>query len=210
MKNTIKNLVAQAARRAFENGRLHSSEFPAVEIEESKFEKQGDFSTNIAMASAAIQKTSPRKIAEAILDCIDKENGLFDNIEIAGPGFINFFIRPSAWHACLKQIHQQDQTYGSTNLGNGEKIQVEFVSANPTGPLHVGHGRGAAVGDVIANILSFCGYDVFREYYINDSGRQIKTLGRSVFLRYEALFGIPAPFPEQGKPPANRILEPPL
>jgi arginyl-tRNA synthetase len=199
MKENIKKIVTQAARRAFETGRLQASEFPAVEIEEPKFEKQGDFSTNIAMASAALQKTSPRKIAEAIIDCIvdsaDKENNLFDKLEIAGPGFINFFIRPSAWHICLKQIHQLDQTYGSTNLGNGEKIQVEFVSANPTGPLHVGHGRGAAVGDVIANIYSFCGYDVFREYYINDSGRQIKTLGRSVFLRYEELFGRPIAFP---------------
>ena len=196
MKELIKKFVAEAANRAFENGRLQASQFSAVEIEEPKFEKQGDFSTNIALASSGLQKTSPRKIAEAIIDCMDKSNSPFDRIEIAGPGFINFFIKPSAWHACLKQIHQKDQAYGATNLGKGEKIQVEFVSANPTGPLHVGHGRGAAVGDVIANIFSFCGYDVFREYYINDSGRQIKTLGRSVLLRYEELSGRTGAFPE--------------
>jgi arginyl-tRNA synthetase len=118
-------------------------------------------------------------------------------MEIAGPGFINFFIKTEAWHPVLRKIHQEDMTYGALNLGQGKKIQVEFVSSNPTGPLHVGHGRGAAVGDSVANILRCCGYDVQKEYYINDSGRQINTLGQSVYLRYKELLGETIQFPPE-------------
>ncbi|MBA3036132.1 MAG: arginine--tRNA ligase, partial [Desulfobacterium sp.] len=119
-----------------------------------------------------------------------------DKIEIAGPGFINFFVSPCSWHSVLYKIYEKDENFGSSNIGKNIKVQVEFVSANPTGPLHVGHGRGAAVGDSMANILSFCGYDVQREYYINDSGRQINTLGRSVFLRYRELYEEKVGFPQ--------------
>ena len=117
-------------------------------------------------------------------------------IDIAGPGFINFFIAPGAWGPVLTSIHATNERYGAAAVGEGQKIQVEFVSSNPTGPLHVGHGRGAAVGDSVARILAFCGYDVQREYYINDSGRQIRTLGLSVLLRYRALFGESVDFPD--------------
>ncbi len=196
MKHTIQKLVTAAARSAYQNKMLNSPDIPAVEIEEPKFETQGDFSTNIAMVSASVLKMAPRKIAEAIVSQIVDMDGLFEKVEIAGPGFINFFVKPSAWHPVLKTIHVQNETYGAVNMGNNERVQVEFVSANPTGPLHVGHGRGAAVGDAVANILKLCGYDVQREYYVNDSGRQINTLGRSVFLRYTALFGIDISFPE--------------
>jgi len=196
MKRNIQHLIYRAVRVAVEKGRLNSPDIPEVEIEEPKFDNQGDFSTNIAMVSASVQKMAPRKIAESIIKYLDDSRNNFEKIEIAGPGFINFFVRPSAWHPVLKQIHEQNTHYGASSIGNGEKIQVEFVSANPTGPLHVGHGRGAAVGDVLANILSFCGYDVQREYYINDSGRQIKTLGQSVFLRYTEMFGSEIQFPE--------------
>jgi len=196
MKETIQQLIEKAAKTAHRKGALTSPDIPAVEIEAPKFENQGDFSTNIAMVSTSLQKTAPRNIAEAIIKHMEDNGHLFEKIEIAGPGFINFFIKPSAWHPLLKTIFEANDDYGSSKIGNGEKIQVEFVSANPTGPLHVGHGRGAAVGDALSRIMSFCGYDVQKEYYINDSGRQINTLGRSVYLRYEELYGINIQFPD--------------
>ncbi|MBL0699586.1 MAG: arginine--tRNA ligase [Desulfosarcina sp.] len=199
MKNKIKSLINSALTLAYDNGDLKSPEtdeaLPEVLIEEPKVGAQGDYSTNISMTLASIQKMAPKKIAKAILRNINDPDSFFDKIEIAGPGFINFFINKAAWYPILKEIHQMDLGYGAENIGKGKKIQVEFVSANPTGPLHVGHGRGAAVGDSIANILNFCGFNVEKEYYINDSGRQINTLGRSVFLRYKELFGKDIVFP---------------
>jgi arginyl-tRNA synthetase len=196
MKNKIQNLTQKATENAYKKGLLPFSDFPEIEVEEPKNEAQGDYSTNIAMKMAKIQKMAPRKIAETIVSAIDDPEKILEKCEIAGPGFINFFIRNESWYPFLKNIHEKGKTYGSSNIGQGRKLQVEFVSANPTGPLHVGHGRGAAVGDSVANILSFCGFDVQREYYINDSGRQIRTLGLSVFLRYQELFGERVAFPE--------------
>ena len=196
MKDIIQELIVKAAKSAHGMKALNSPDIPYVEIEEPKFENQGDFSTNIAMVSASIQKTAPRKIAESLIKYLEDDRHLFEKIEIAGPGFINFFIRTSAWHPILKTIFDANDGFGSSDMGKGEKVQVEFVSANPTGPLHVGHGRGAAVGDALSRILAFCGYDVQKEYYINDSGRQINTLGKSVYLRYEELYGINIQFPD--------------
>jgi arginyl-tRNA synthetase len=196
MKDTISQLIQQAIRRAHKNGQLPSEILPEVEVTEPKAVTHGDFSTNIAMVMASAQKMAPRKIAEAIVSQLDDDDGVLEKTEIAGPGFINFFLKPSAWHKVLSQIHRTDTRYGFTNVGNGRKMQVEFVSSNPTGPLHVGHGRGAAVGDSVAGILSACGFDVQKEYYINDSGRQIATLGRSVLLRYQELHGQQIQFPE--------------
>lgn len=187
MKNILSDILLSAAKKAFDKQKLASSDFPAFGIEEPKLSAHGDFSSNFAMVMASLQKMPPRKIAEAITAEIEDTEGVIDKIEIAGPGFINFFINPCAWHSVLRTIYEKDEKFGSCDIGKNRKIQVEFVSANPTGPLHVGHGRGAAVGDSTANILSFCGYDVQREYYINDSGRQISTLGRSVYLRYKEL-----------------------
>jgi arginyl-tRNA synthetase len=196
MKQKIINLIRNAANRAYEKGDLSSKAFPEIEVEVPKIESHGDFSTNIAMVTASVQKMSPRKIAESILKHITDPDNILAKTEIAGPGFINFFVTIGSWYPVLYKIHQEDMRYGASDMGNGEKIQVEFVSSNPTGPLHVGHGRGAAVGDSVANILRFCGYDVQKEYYINDSGRQIHTLGRSVFLRYKQLLGITIQFSE--------------
>lgn len=196
MKQHIRTLILHAAKTAYDRGALPSDTIPEFTVEEPRQEAHGDFSTNIAMTMASSQKMAPRKIAEIILKNIQDTDNLLAKTEIAGPGFINFFINPSAWHPVLREIHEKSQQYGASDIGGGRKIQVEFVSANPTGPLHFGHGRGAAVGDSIANILSFCGYDVQREYYINDSGRQITTLGRSVFLRYRELFGEIIAFPQ--------------
>ena len=196
MKQKIKNLILSAMTGAYENGELPSSVFPDVEVEVPKIESHGDFSTNIAMIMASIQKMPPKKIATTIIKHMIDHDGILAKTQIAGPGFINFFINRMSWHSVLRRIHKEDTRYGASNIGNGKKIQVEFVSSNPTGPLHVGHGRGAAVGDAVANILLFCGYDVKKEYYINDSGRQINTLGRSVFLRYKELLGEKIEFPE--------------
>ena len=195
MKTKIENLIIAAARRAHAGGLLPAAELPAVVVEEPKVENHGDLATNFAMAAASLQKMAPRKIAEVIVDHLDDSELLLEKTEVAGPGFINFFVKPSAWHPIMKQIHQAGARYGSSTFGKGRRVQVEFVSANPTGPLHVGHGRGAAVGDSVGNILAFCGFEVQKEYYINDSGRQIRTLGRSVFLRYQQLCGRQVEFP---------------
>ena len=197
MKDKIKGIIESSVLRAHKSKELPSAEFPDIEVEVPKIASHGDFSTNIAMVAASVQKMPPRKIAEAILKHIEDPGHILAKTEIAGPGFINFFISTGAWHPVLRKIHQEDVTYGASNLGQGKKIQVEFVSSNPTGPLHVGHGRGAAVGDSVANILRCCGYDVQKEYYINDSGRQINTLGQSVYLRYKALLGEEIQFPQE-------------
>ena len=196
MKRKIKELIYEALKKAYKKGELTSSNFPEVEIQEPKARMHGDFSTNIAMVMASSQKMAPKKIAESILYHINDESRILLKTEIAGPGFINFYVRQSAWYPVLSRIYEEGERYGSLNIGKGDKIQVEFVSSNPTGPLHVGHGRGAAVGDSVGNILSFCGYDVQKEYYINDSGRQINTLGLSVFYRYRELFGEKIEFPD--------------
>ena len=197
MKQKIKNLILDAARSAHQNGELPSADIDEAEVEEPKADSHGDFSTNIAMVMASAQKMPPRKIAQVIIGHIQDPEGILQKTEIAGPGFINFFLKTSAWHPVLQRIHAADTRYGATDIGKGQKFQVEFVSSNPTGPLHVGHGRGAAVGDAVANILAFCGYDVEKEYYINDSGRQIHTLGRSVYLRYKEMFGQKVTFPDE-------------
>ncbi len=192
MKDIIRKLVAEALEEAYEKKIIESE----IEIEEPKNPKHGDFSTNIAMKSASLYKNAPRKIAENILANIKDSEGIIEKTEIAGLGFINFFIKEECWYPILKKIHEKGDLYGAFFFGKGKKIQIEFVSANPTGPLHVGHGRCAAIGDSLCALLSFCGFDVAKEYYINDAGRQITTLGRSVFLRYKELHKIGIDFPK--------------
>jgi arginyl-tRNA synthetase len=196
MKDQLKTIIVEAAGRAFEGGLLPSPTLPDMEIDIPKFDTHGDFSTNAAMLAAGVLKMAPRKIAQALVDSVRDPSGLIEKMEIAGPGFINFFLRDSAWHGVLGEVHRRDRLFGSSDFGRGTRVQVEFVSANPTGPLHVGHGRGAAVGDAVAAILKFCGYDVQKEYYINDSGRQIRTLGLSVWLRLKRLRGMEVDFPQ--------------
>lgn len=197
MKQKLKKLIREAAMAAYNAGEFPSKEFPDVIVEVPKVKSHGDFSTNMAMTMAKQQKMAPRKIAEILLARINDNGGLVAKSEIAGPGFINFFLKTEAWIPILHAVHQKDDRYGESDVGKGRRIQVEFVSSNPTGPLHVGHGRGAAVGDSTANILAFCGWDVQKEYYINDSGRQIQTLGRSVFLRMKEISGETVEFPEE-------------
>ncbi len=196
MKTKIYQMIVSAVARAHAAGALASAETGDMVVEIPKTESHGDLATNVAMVSARLQRMAPRRIAELLLAHLQDPENLVARTEIAGPGFINFFIRPEAWAAVLRDIHLAGEGFGRSQAGRGERIQVEFVSANPTGPLHVGHGRGAAVGDTVANILAAAGYEVQREYYINDSGRQIRTLGRSVFLRYQEICGRTVEFPE--------------
>jgi arginyl-tRNA synthetase len=196
MKKQLTEMILAAAAAAHKKAILPSADFCDVVLEEPKADSHGDLSTNMAMQMAKTQRMAPRKIAEALIDNLDDPAGIIEHTEIAGPGFINFFIRPPAWHPVLTAIHEKDDQYGRCDLGQGMRIQIEFVSSNPTGPLHVGHGRGGAVGDSTANILRFCGYNVQKEYYINDSGRQIQTLGLSVYLRGREQLGHRLEFPD--------------
>ncbi len=196
MKDRLRSLIIQSAKKAFKTGLLKSDTLPDMEIETPRHESHGDFSTNFAMVSASLQKMAPRAIAQAVVDCMDDGGGIIEKMEIAGPGFLNFFLTKAAWQPVVRRIHKTDDSYGASDMGRGKRVQVEFVSANPTGPLHVGHGRGAVVGDAMANILAFSGFEVQKEYYINDSGRQIRTLGLSVWLRLSRILGKTVDFPE--------------
>lgn len=149
------------------------------------------------MLLAKQRKQNPRELAQEIIDRLPASEDI-DKVEIAGPGFINFFLKPAAYHEVIRQIHSQTDQYGRSDIGNNKRIQIEFVSANPTGPLHVGHGRGAAYGATLANLLAAIGYDVHREYYVNDAGRQMDILGASVWLRYLDLCGETISFPTNG------------
>ncbi len=196
MKQQIRQLVTISVQGAMQAEALAEQSLPKIEIDVPKNEIHGDFSTNIAMVMASTQKKAPRKIAEQIIEYLEDHDNLITKTEIAGPGFINFFVNIASWQSALRDIHKAGDDHGRTDMGRGEKYQIEFVSSNPTGPLHVGHGRGAAVGDSVGNILRFCGYDVHKEYYINDAGRQIETLGRSVYLRHQELLGKEIAFPK--------------
>lgn len=165
---------------------------------DKKLASFGDLSTNIALVLASQAKQPPCDIARNIIEHLRLDNGLIDRVEVAGPGFINFHIHQGWWYQTLLRIDEQKMAYGNLDLGRGERVQVEFVSANPTGPLHIGHGRGAVVGDVLSNILQKAGYRVQREYYINDAGNQMAMLGRSTLVRYQQLLGRQIPFPENG------------
>lgn len=169
----------------------------AVAVERTRDPKHGDFATNIALRLAKPARRNPRELAQAIIAALPA-NSLVVRTEVAGAGFINFFLSPDAYARELTRIQELGDRYGRTNLGNGEKVMLEFVSANPTGPLHVGHGRQAAYGATLANILNAVGYNVSREYYINDAGRQVDILTASVWLRYLEQGGEQIPFPSNG------------
>ncbi|MEE8546598.1 MAG: arginine--tRNA ligase [bacterium] len=200
LKNSITDIVYSAVKMAASEGVVPQDELPIPIIEITRDRKFGDYATNIAMVLASRVKENPRVIAEKLAEWIKKTDGggMIHDIQIAGPGFINLTMTEEFWAGTLKSVLTEGETYADNNIGRGRKVQVEFVSANPTGPLHVGHGRGAALGDALANVLAASGYDVSREYYVNDAGNQIDTLGRSVRARYLELFGKEDQFPEEG------------
>jgi len=165
-----------------------------VELERPKQASHGDFACNVAMQLGKAMKRNPRELAQAVIAALPASD-LLEKAEIAGPGFINLFLKPAAWQGVAAEVLAQADAYGSGNLGRGAKVQIEFVSANPTGPLHVGHGRGAAFGASLSYVLKMAGYEVQREYYVNDAGRQMDILALSTWLRYLALCGEVVPFP---------------
>ncbi len=170
---------------------------PQIEVEIPRNEAFGDITTTVAMSLARELKKSPREIAEGIVDAI-KEAILFEKIEVAGAGFINFTFHKEYLYQGLKRLLSEGHSFLRMDIGKGRRIHIEFVSANPTGPLHIGHGRGAAYGNALSNILSTAGYRVEREYYINDKGLQVRLLGDSVYARYQQMLGNNIPFPQDG------------
>lgn len=196
VRDRLAGMLAAATRELLEadNGPAFGSS--SIELDIPNLAQHGHYATNLALSLSRTLKRNPRDIASRILENLQDPEGIIDRAEIAGPGFINFFIQPQAWHRVLLEIFEQGERYGSQNIGRGSRVQVEFVSANPTGPLHIGHGRGAATGDVLANLLHRCGYEVQREYYINDAGNQMDTLGRSLYFRYQEMLGEKVSFPE--------------
>jgi len=196
----IKKILAQgiedAARKAIAEGIIKEGVLPSVVLEVPPQKEFGDFATNFAMQAAKSLRCNPRAAAEAVVDRIDCP--YIERAEIAGPGFINLYLRPDWVYKLLRAILDEGDDYGSIRQEHPEKIQLEYVSANPTGPLHVGHGRGAAVGSSLANLMKAAGYDVTREYYINDAGNQIENLALSVNARYLSLLGVECEFPENG------------
>lgn len=197
MEKHLQQIIYQAALKASASGLLPQAPPETVNIEVPRIKAHGDFSTNYAMVAAKSQKKPPREIAGALVGniAIGGDSGI-ERVELAGAGFINFFMQHAAWTPYITNALAQGAQYGTNTYGQNRRVQVEFVSANPTGPLHIGHGRGAAVGDAVASLLKACGYNVEREYYINDSGRQIGTLGRSVYLRMRKAQGGEVDFPD--------------
>ena len=183
MKEQVRRIVAQALTACFADNSLASGELPSFVVEVPAQEGHGDYATNAAMALARPEKKSPRVIAEVLIAHLPENVGIVERVEIAGPGFINFFLKDAAWQQTLSVIEEQGADFGRSNQGQGKKVQVEFVSANPTGPLHIGHGRGAAIGDSICRLLAATGWEVTREFYYNDAGAQIANLALSVQAR---------------------------
>jgi len=198
MRRKLANILESTVQNCFRKGSLHETPLPEYVIEVPHNPNHGHFATNLPLTLASYQKRRPIEIANIIVDHLEDNENLFEKVEVAGPGFINFMIRTEEWHRLLGKIIKLGYEYGRSNIGTGEKILVEFVSANPTGPLHIGHGRGAALGDTLCRILSFSGYDVIREFYINDAGQQIRLLGESVFSRWRQMSDPDFPFPENG------------
>jgi arginyl-tRNA synthetase len=183
MKKKIEELILQAVETLKSNGVLTQEITPNITIDRTRDPQHGDFASNLALMLAKQVNTNPRQLAEKLIAALPQDTAIV-KVELAGPGFINFFIDPTAQYQVIKQIHDQGPKFGLSNVGAGKKVQVEFVSANPTGPLHVGHGRGAAYGSAVADLLQATGFDVHREYYVNDAGRQMDILATSIWLRY--------------------------
>ncbi|OGI52458.1 MAG: arginine--tRNA ligase [Candidatus Muproteobacteria bacterium RIFCSPHIGHO2_12_FULL_60_33] len=197
MKHHIENLIASALAGLEATGALPLNHGATITIDHTKTKGHGDFACNIALVLAKHARVKPRELAEKIVKALPASEKIV-KVEIAGPGFINFFLSADAYHTVVREILEKRETFGRSQMGAGRKVQVEFVSANPTGPLHVGHGRGAAYGATLANLLDAVGFQVHREYYINDAGRQMDILATSVWLRYLELCGERFDFPVNG------------
>lgn len=197
MKQKIEALILQAVETLKTQGVLSQEITPRINIERTRDPQHGDFASNLALTLAKPAKLNPRQLAEQIMAALPQHEAI-TKIELAGPGFINFFVNANAQYQIIRQIHDEGRSFGLSAIGAGQKVQVEFVSANPTGPLHVGHGRGAAYGSVVADLLEAVGFDVHREYYVNDAGRQMDILATSIWLRYLEECGEVVNFPSNG------------
>jgi arginyl-tRNA synthetase len=198
MKKKLHALLKATTAQCMADGLLSHAAMPNYVIEIPNNPEHGHFATNLPMTLASSQRRSPKEIAKVLLDHLIDDEQLLEEAKAAGPGFINFRITPRQWYQSLMEILSLGENYGRSDLGRGERILVEFVSANPTGPLHLGHGRGAALGDTLCRILAFCGHNVVREFYINDAGQQVRLLGESILSRMRQLKDPHYPFPEQG------------
>ncbi len=199
MKDLIRRLVWHAILNSGERdllGLADSELSPGIEVSRPKDPKFGDYATNAALVMASRAKMKPRDLAAMLTEHMPQDPMVLKKTEIAGPGFINFFLADRIWHDVLHQIHTERECYGTSPVQDSPRVLIEFVSANPTGPLHVGHGRGAAVGDTLARLLKSCGRNVTAEYYVNDAGNQMKILGRSVLLRFREQAGASIEFPD--------------
>ncbi len=195
----VQSKLKEEIRAAVVKANLATEEqIPDVVLEIPKEKAHGDYSTNMAMQLARVAKKAPRMIAEALIENFDRSKASIEKIELAGPGFINFYMNNAYLTDLIPTVLDAGDAYGETTVGGKQKVQVEFVSANPTGDLHLGHARGAAVGDSLSNILAKAGYDVSREYYINDAGNQINNLAVSIEARYFQALGLDKPMPEDG------------
>jgi arginyl-tRNA synthetase len=197
-KEQITNLIERAVRKAVADGALPPVEAGPVELDRPKRKEHGDWATNIALAIAGRLDMDPREVARAISGSIEAAPQVISRVEVAGPGFINFHLAPAFVRSVLLEVAEKGARFGASSIGAGRKVQVEFVSANPVGPLHVGHGRWAAFGDALASVMSHAGYLIEREYYVNDYGTQMQSFGRSISARYLELLGKPGEFPEGG------------
>jgi len=197
MKHILEQLVRQGLDALKSSGYLPAETEVPIHIERTRDKTHGDFACNVAMTLAKPARRAPRDIAQELINSLP-EAAEIDKVEIAGPGFINFFLNAAVQYQHIDSILEQADQYGRSQLGAGKSVQVEFVSANPTGPLHVGHGRGAAYGAAVADLLDAVGFKVHREYYVNDAGRQMDILGTSVWLRYLDLCGEELVFPSNG------------
>ena len=197
-KAQLKNAVSTAIKTAIDKGELINADIPDFVIETPADRKNGDFATNAAMAGARVFRTAPAKIAQAITSNIELEDTFFERCEVAGPGFINFFYSKDFYASVLKDVEEEKENYGSSDYGQGKNINVEFVSANPTGPMHMGNARGGALGDCLAAVLKKAGYNSYKEFYVNDAGNQIEKFACSLEARYLQLYKDGIEFPEDG------------
>ena len=198
MRSHLRALLTQAIEKTAKGGELNSTELPPLLLEPPTKREFGDLTTNFAMLWAKSAKKPPRAIAELILKNIDDPEGILARQEIAGPGFLNFAFAPKFYFQQLRDLAAGK--LAGVDIGAGRKVQVEFASVNPTGPLHVGHGRVAVIGDVLARLHEATGFNVEREYYVNDAGNQIENLGLSLYARYREQFGEQVEFPDGGYP----------
>ena len=198
VQEQVASAITDALLQAKQQGSLRSTHFPQPVVDFPKRAEWGDLSSSVAMIIAKEEKRSPLEVAHVIADRLQTACAFLEKVSVAPPGFLNFTLRPDCWFSVLEEIERTGDRYGHNMMGQGQRVLLEFVSANPTGPLHMGHGRGAALGEALARLLRAAGYEVDKEYYINDAGRQMKLLADSVYARYLEIHGREFAFPEDG------------